>query len=296
EGVLAAGQQSAELPPMPAELPQLHQQGVGDEAQGTLAARQAAGDVQGVVGIVLSPFATAVGQLGSISDVEARHAIPVAVDEPLHEGARFHRQPNRLSKGPQPVLNLLDALGADRQRSGDLPRRVHGLERHGPFVQIDSHERLESKELMCHNNHLRVRGRQQIIRGKRTNSPRPLHGFTLIELLVVIAIIAVLIGLLLPAVQKVREAANRAKCSNNLKQFGLALHNYHGSQGAFPPGYQNIVSPQYPTLPASRFRWSFIAKLTPFLEQTNIYNILDLTIPLYMDSAGTVFPENVRGV
>ena len=95
--------------------------------------------------------------------------------------------------------------------------------------------------------------------------------FTLIELLVIIAIIAVLIGLLLPAVQKVREAANRAKCANNLKQIGLALHNYQAALGTFPPA---ALYPEGRVEP-----WSAHARLLPYLEQANLQNLIKWDLP-----------------
>jgi prepilin-type N-terminal cleavage/methylation domain-containing protein/prepilin-type processing-associated H-X9-DG protein len=104
----------------------------------------------------------------------------------------------------------------------------------------------------------------------RTNR-RPPAGFTLIELLVVIAIIAVLIGLLLPAVQKVREAAARMSCSNNLKQIGLAMHNFENSYRGFPPCRVNNPSP-FTTFSLAKFQHTWAAFMLPYVEQQALYN------------------------
>ena len=115
----------------------------------------------------------------------------------------------------------------------------------------------------------------------------PSRAFTLLELLVVIAIIGVLIGLLLPAVQKIREAANRVKCANNLKQFALACHYYQDTKKAYPPGGLVLPNgPDWSDIDWSANKGTWLVFTLPYMEQNNLYRqIPNLAVP-HFDSIG----------
>ena len=118
---------------------------------------------------------------------------------------------------------------------------------------------------MCADNH-----QSEIINQKS-------RAFTLVELLVVIAIIGILISLLLPAVQAAREAARRIQCANNLRQLGLAMHNYHAAHGSFPPGAIGINPATGNQGEGGRIRTPFVAFLLPYIEETARYDIYDFS-------------------
>lgn len=140
-------------------------------------------------------------------------------------------------------------------------------------------------------HHKKYLGGSSGLTTRRLAAKRSPAGFTLVELLVVIAIIGILIGMLLPAVQMVREAARRTACKNNMRQLGLALHNYESALQRFPPGYAYALGSQYAAQTgyqvssgwanANHLGHAWGVFVLPFIEQQNLYEMADLDLPVF---------------
>jgi prepilin-type N-terminal cleavage/methylation domain-containing protein/prepilin-type processing-associated H-X9-DG protein len=121
------------------------------------------------------------------------------------------------------------------------------------------------------------------------------RAFSLVELLVVIGIIGILVALLIPAIQASRAAASRTSCANNLRQLGIAAHNYESAHGYFPAGSVAREFPSDTKTPWTLYRWSALAMMTPYLENTAVFNALDLSFPLYANNL-KVHPKNADAI
>lgn len=119
-------------------------------------------------------------------------------------------------------------------------------------------------------------------------------GFTLVELLVVIAIIGLLTALLLPAVQAARESARRASCTNNMKQIGIALHNYHDAHKTFPP--MVVLGGNSLAIPRPAYHHTWLTKILPFLEQRSIYDLMDARLPAWDAANNAPMPHMISAV
>ena len=140
-------------------------------------------------------------------------------------------------------------------------------------------------------HHKKYLGGSSGLTARRVAMKRKVAGFTLVARLVVIAIIGILIGMLLPAVQMVREAARRTACKNNMRQLGLALHNYESALQRFPPGYAYALGSQYAAqtgyqvssglADANHLGHAWGMYVLPFIEQQNLYDMVDTELPVF---------------